>query len=390
MKAKVNKSKGSLVESLENSEKQFLEMVEESEEEKKEKRHYRGKINSDIVNVPLLFRQTALSPTHSPDVLDAPITSYRIFFKILNDVSNDQFNRDKQPEQLALFQDDFMTSSNTFCRFTFKVTEIDKNKDYKSIMKGLSFLENLHKGWYKSVNSKGKTVKTQFGVISTPAITDGEISFLMSSHWLKQILEIPSYNTALFKTAWEFKKGKQFLFYLWLLEVPLTGTKVNFLKFQDIYGYEYKTVKDFTKYVLKSIKNKLDKISNVSFNYSVKGDIINIVPYSTKEIALPLKVETVSKQQITQKLHYWKIRHELSSEQIKVIRDTMKYDKSIFSLLKKSYDIFVEQCMKDKINVKTYLGKSFLEEFQSIIIKCYKDSAWNGIKGLRDAYPRIK
>ena len=71
-----------------------------------------------------------------------------------NDISNDQFQRDKQPAQLALFEKDLMTSTNAYGRFTFKVSDIDKNKDYTSIMTGLDNLENLHKDWYKSINAK--------------------------------------------------------------------------------------------------------------------------------------------------------------------------------------------------------------------------------------------
>lgn len=364
--------------------------MENEEELKDEKRHYLGKPNSDIVNVPVIFRKNALSPTLDKTVLDVPITSYRIFFKILNDISNDQFQRDKQPAQLALFEKDFMTSTNAYGRFTFRVTDIDKNKDYTSIMRGLEFLENLHKDWYKSVNSKGKTVKTQFGVISNPAITEGKITFLMSGHWLKQILEIPKYNPAFFQTAWEFKNGKQFLFYLWLLEVPLTGTRVNFNKFQKLYGYEYKTAQDFNKNVLKSIKTKLDKVSNISFNYSAKGDMINIVPYSTKDVVIPLTKETITNQNITQKLHYWKIRHKLSTTQINKMREVITMDKSIFKLLNTAYTSLVNRCKGENIKVISYTGNAFIEIFQNEIIAQYKSSVWGNVKGLKNAYPIIK
>ena len=111
-----------------------------------EKRHYKGKNNSDIINFPVGLRRDFLSPINNKEVLNMPISSHRIIFKILNDVSNDQFQKLHQKDQFTLFEDDFKTENNTYARFTFKVSDISDKQDYTNIKKGLEFLENLNKG----------------------------------------------------------------------------------------------------------------------------------------------------------------------------------------------------------------------------------------------------
>ena len=364
-------------------------MSKENQEEHKEKRHYQSKKNSDIVNFPILFRRSALSPSNNKDILDAPICTIRILFKVLNDISNDQFQAEKQVGQLALFEEEFMTENNTFGRFTFKVEDIDKNKDYNALRQGLEFLEGLEKGWHKAKNSKGKIIKSYGGVISTPTISEGKISFLMSSFWIGKILSLGVYNPAFFETPWQLSKTKQALFYLWLLELKEHGTKVNFNRFQESYGYSYPSAQIFAKNVLKSLKTKLDKYSNVSFNYSTKGDMINIVPYFTKDVELQLSESTVTNQQITQKVHYWNTRHKISKEDQAILKKTFKQDKTSFQLLDKSYKAFVKETNRNKQKATDYKGTDFMKEFQKYIIDMYRNSVWGNIKGAKNAYPVI-
>lgn len=356
-----------------------------------EKRHYQSKPPSDIVNFPVNLRRSLLSPAVNDKVLDMPISSARILFKILNDISNDQFQASNvgQLDQLSLFEQEFKTEHNTYARFTFKVADITSKKNYDNIKRGLEFLENLNKGWYKSLNKEGKTIKSYGGVISNANISDGNISFLVSAYWLESLLSISRYNAAFMQTAWVLSKTKQVLFYLWLLEVPDTGTKVNFKKFQETYQYNYSDAKTYAKNVLRSIKTKLDKFSNKSFNYSVKGDFIFIQPYYTKDVQLRLKKQTSNNQKLTQKLHYWKIRHKLTANQISVIRDVVRLNPGSFSLLLKSYNELIKSCRTQGIKATTHEGEAFLTVFQEHIIKVYKVSTPGSIKRLEKAWPHI-
>jgi len=354
-----------------------------------EKRHYKEKKTSDIVNFPILLRRDFLSLKLNKEILNAPVSSLRMVFKILNDVSHDQFRKSniKQRQQLSLFEEDFKTEHNTYARFTFKISSVAGKKDYTNVKRGLEFLENWQKGWYKAVNEKGKTIKSYGGFISNANISDGNISFLMSSYWFEKIVQIEKYNTAFTQIAWKFTKSKQILFYLWLLELPDNGTKVNFHTFQEIYDYHYKDANTYSKNVLKSLKKKLDSFSNRSFNYSVKGDIIHIVPYYTKDTTIVLKKKTSKNQDITQKLSYWKQRHKLDKKNIDILKTLINLDYGNFKLFKNAYANIKLTYKAEKKPLTSLQGEEFLQLFQGEIMSTYQNSVWGNIS--KNGYPVI-
>lgn len=340
------------------------------------KRHYQGKKNSDIVNFPVLLRKEVFSSTANKELVNAPITTGKIIFKTLNDISNDQFRAERQPGQMALFEEEFLTEHNVYARFTFDVEDIDEHKDYNAIRRGLEFLENLDKGWHKAVNSKGKTIKSLGGVISNPTISEGKISFLMSSYWVNKFVNLGNYNTAYFQIPWKLSKMKQVLFYLWLLEIPSKGTKIRLDNFNDAYDYNYQTAQLVGKHVLKPLRQKLNECSNISFNYSTRKHLIHITPYYTKDVDLQLKKKTVDKQRITQKLHYWKVRHNLDKENINILKSIINIDSAAFPLFLKSYQSIVDECKRKKKKVTDFQGADFIRLFQNKIIDVYGAYPW--------------
>lgn len=354
------------------------------------KREYKGKNNSDIINFPLDFRRSYLSPSNDKELLNMPLYSYKIIFKILNDISMDQFHPENknQSKQLSLFEDELMTEDNSYVRMSFKVTDICKNRNNKEIEKALKFLENFKKDWYKSRNSKGKIIKTLGGLISNPVISEGKINFLISNYWFKKLVQIPKYNVALFDTAFKLSNGKQILIYLWLLELKDTGTVVSFDKFQSVYDYNYKSVKTFVKNVLKPLKERLDLYSNKSFNMSVKGENINIKPYFTKDIKLDLKIQTNIKREITRKLSYWKERHKLNEDNVDTIKTIISLNQGDFNLLLNAYARFVKQCKKEKIKTVEFINNKFMEAFQENIKNEYKNTSWYHIS--ENGYPKFE
>lgn len=364
--------------------------MENKENKQIEKRHYQGKKNSDIVNFPVDLRRNFLSPQVNKEILEAPVCATRIIFKILNDVSHDQFRGSNilQKNQYTLFETEFKTENNTFARFTFKLSDIAEKRDYGSVKKGLEFLENYKRGWHEAVNEKGKKINSLGGFISSSNISDGKISFLMSSFFLEQVISLEKYNPAYTQIAWKFSKSKQILFYLWLLEVRDTGTSVNFKNFQEAYGYNYLDAHTYAKNVLKSIKRTLDKYSNKSFNYSVKGDLINIKPYFTKDTELEISTETHNKQEVIQKLNYWKQRHKLDKYNIDILKSFINIDYSNFRLFQKAYSNILKNCKIQKTTIVSLQGKDFIKKFQEEIIVTYKNSAWGGIS--KNGYPTIE
>ncbi len=355
-----------------------------------EARHYKSKKNSDIVNFPSIFRREVLSINDNPSLIEAPITIFRILFKVLNDISHDQFNpgNDKQRNQLELFDEDLMSAGNTYARFTFKVTDISSSRDYEGIQRGLEYLENLQRGWHKTNNRQGKVIKSYGGIINNSSISTGKITFLISNYWLEKLLSIPSYNVAYFKMAWKISTTKQMLFFLWLLEIPDKGTKVSYENNIKIkYGYEYTSAQLFGKHVLKPMKATFDKNGNKSFNYSTKGDIINIFPYYTADNPT-IQPKTIDNQKITQRLHYWKVRHNLKVKHINSIKKILGLDKNTFILLEKSYKNLISMLRKDNQKATDYKGDAFIILFQECIKTTYQIGAMGQGK-LKDAYPII-
>lgn len=356
----------------------------------KEKRHYQGGTKSDIINFPISLRRGLLSSKTDKEVLHAPVTALRIIFKVVHDISYDQFRpgNKNQIKQLNLFEDDFKTEHNTYAKFTFKISDIVDKDDYTNVKRGLEFLENFQKGWYKSVNSKGKVIKSYGGFITNANVSEGKISFLISSYWLEKVMLIEKYNAAYTQIAWKFSQSKQILFYLWLLELPETGTKVSFHKLQDAYEYNYKDPHTFAKNVLKSLRKKLDRYANRSFNYSVNGEMINIMPYYTKDSDIKLEKETSFNQEVTQKLSYWKKRHSLNKDQVAILKSIINIEPGSFNLFKASYSRIIQIYREQKRKVTELEGDAFIEIFQEEIIFTYKNSAWGKLQP--EAYPIIK
>lgn len=364
--------------------------MENKEDKPIEKRHYQGKKISDIVNFPVDFRRNFLSPQVNKEILEAPVCATRIIVKILNDVSHDQFRSSNvlQKTQYSLFESEFKTENNTFARFTFNLSDIAEKRDYTSVKKGLEFLENYKKGWHEAINENGKKIKSYGGFITNSNISDGKISFLISSYFLEQVISLEKYNPAYTQIAWKFSKSKQILFYLWLLEVRDAGTSVNFKNFQEAYGYNYLDAHTYCKNVLKSLKGVLDRYSNKSFNYSVKGNLINIKPYFTKDTELEISKETQNKQEIIQKLNYWKQRHKIDKYNIDILKSLINLDYSNFRLFTKAYSNLLKTCKIQKTTIVSLQGNEFIKKFQEEIIVTYQNSAWGSVS--KNGYPTIE
>lgn len=358
-------------------------------------RNYINKKNSDIINFPLDFRQNFLS-MKDPNVLDLSVIALRIIFKIINDISWQQFdplfqNPERKIEnqmKLKLFEDDFTEIDNSYSKFIYKIKEIDSNRNYTLIKNALYILENFKKEWYSFKNSKGKTIQSLGGLISRSSISDGEIKFEVSAYWMKKLSEIQNYNIALFKTAWKLKNNKHILFYLWLLEVSPTGTRVTFEYIQTSFDFNYTDINNFVKLALKPIKKNLDKYSNYSFNYSVKNGSINIVPYYVKTIKnVDLNKKTINNQIITQRFHYWKTRHKLNQEEFLKLRFITNLNPSSFGFLNNAYTLLIKDLKNSKTKASSITGNIFMKLFQEYIISYYKSTNWGNINP--NGYPMI-
>lgn len=358
---------------------------------RKIKKEYSSKNNSDIIHIPQSFRREFLSPKNNKEIFKCPVTGLRLLFKLMNDLSYDQFHEmnPKQTKQLNLFEDTFKTEHNSFGSFKIKITDISDNRNYENVKRGLEFLEDYKKKWYKSTNDKGETIHSYGGLISQTNYSDGYVAFLVSAYWIEKLIKLGNYNKSYLEVAWKLKSTKAIIFYLWVLELKDKGTSFKVKSFQETFDYNYSTNKDLAKNVLKVFKHKFDMYGNKSFNYNFNGDKINIVPYHIKDNKAEIKSITSFKQKVTQKLSYWKLRHELSNKQRDNIKKHIEVDNMSFKLFERAYSIFKKDCRTGRNKIKTtdVKGSQFMDVFQENIKLAYKSSYLNNV--FKNGYPRI-
>lgn len=361
-------------------------------QERTEKRHYLNKKVKDFIHVPFDFRNEMLSASENQSLVNAPISAMRIIFKIVNDVSYDQFlvDDDKNTNQtkLKLFENDFMSDHSSCARFTFDTKDIDKHNDYVAIQTGLDFLLNYKRGWYKTRSEiTGKYIKTNSAFIEKASITEGKITFIMTHYFMKKLVAMKHYNPSLFKIGWIFDDTKKLLIFFWICTLGKNGQSVNWDKFQKTYNYNYKSAYEFCRNVLKKLKDKLDEYSNVSFNYKIVDKTnIYFIKYETKKTKIEVDKKTISKMEITQKLAYWKKRHNLDADSIKLFRHYIKLDSSAFKIFVEAYALLVKES-RGKLKMSSLQSYEFLKIYQEYIIKYYNESSFNLF--VKNGYPII-
>ncbi len=317
-------------------------------------------------------------------MVDIPITALRIIANIISTISGKQFQPENSPRQLSLFEEEFETENNVFAQIKIKNIKISPSRSHRQIIDAYEFLAKYKMGWYSSVNSQGKPIKTFGGLITAPSYDQrGYTTFLVSSFWLKKLLMIPEYNRILFDLVYELKNNRHVIFAIWLNRIPLEGTTINLRTLNSRFGLNYTKAGDFCSKFLRPLKHNLDKISDISFNFNFKGDKIYIKPYKKGvENSRFLTVQKESKKDY--RLSYYKNRFKLSNEAYLTLKEVYK-DSS--SLVDTSYSEFVKDKRKAKIPTTLYTGKNFLQELQIFIVKKYRETKAG--KVFPDGYPKL-
>ena len=98
-----------------------------------------------------------------------------------------------------MFEQDFASSEfSTFSEMRIKNSLI--TRDSELLKKAYEFLESYKKGRYKFTTSDGKNVEAYGGLITQLFyLESGYTSFLISSYWMKRLLQIDNYNKTLYK-----------------------------------------------------------------------------------------------------------------------------------------------------------------------------------------------
>lgn len=335
----------------------------------------------DTINISNEFRDIFLSPSNNPELLDVPVITFRIIFKIIADLRNKTFSSDDKVKnnprnllQLSLFDEEYRSSNNTFTPFIYNVKELDQHRNHANIMKALWFLEEYKKGWYTQVNSKGKKITSLGGLISTPNISEGKVYFAVSSYWVEKIIDMYNYNDTLYDVLLELKEPKHLLFYLWILRLGENGTKVNFRTLTVTYKLNYNSARDLYINFLVPLKKKLNKISGLSFGAGVKGDYISIVKVPIVQVH-NLKEETITNLMIRQKVKYIRERHKLDEESLSRLALYIA-TKERFEAVSEAYKDFVKSARRDKIKASDITGEDFKKEFNSLLSELKHTAIW--------------
>ncbi|MDC8105030.1 hypothetical protein MTQ00_10805 [Chryseobacterium sp. B21-037] len=319
---------------------------------------------------------------------DIPINALRVIFNIISIISNEQFRPEDRPVQLSLFDEEFETENNTYALMKIKNSKISPSGSTKQVVSAYEFLAKFKMGWYRSLNKKGREIKTFAGLISTPTYDErGYTSFLISSYWLKKLIVIPEYNYMLYHLVYNIKNNKHIIFAMWLAKLPHTGTALKLSTFNNKFDLNYRTANDFCFKFLKPVKSNLDSYSTLSFNFKYNGDSIAIQPYSTSSIPTDKLIIDQEHLYITYRINYFKKRYHLQDQEMQQFAYQYRNLVQTRDLIEKSYNYFIKGNRKLKRKSSDFKGKFFLKEIQDIMIDLYRTTRMG--KLLPEGYPVI-
>ena len=335
------------------------------------------------------------------EAADIPINALRVIFNIISIICNEQFRPQDRPKQLSLFDEEFETENNIFASIKIKNSKISPSGSTKQVIDAYEFLAKFKMGWYKSVNSKGKEIKTFGGLISTPSYDKrGYTTFLVSSYWLKKLLVIPEYNYVLYNLVYNVRNNKHIIFAIWLSKLPENGTVLKLSTLNKKFGLNYKTTKDFCFKFLKPARISLNTFNTLSFNYTYNKDSVFIIPFlakmiiedksvvNTREHSLKSNIVHLDQsEKITRRLIYFKKRYGLQENEMLQFSHQYKNIPQTRALIEKAFKEFIRINRLKKTKSTKFQGKEFLNEIQRLIIQIYQRTKMGEL--LPKGYPII-
>jgi len=320
---------------------------------------------------------------------DIPINALRVIFNIVTMISTEQFRPEDRPHQLSLFEEEFETDHNIFASLKIRNSKISPSGSTKQVIDAYEFLAKFKMAWYKSVNAKGKEIKTFGGLISTPSYDQrGYTRFLISSYWLKKLMVIPEYNYALYNLVYNISNNKHVIFAIWLSKLPITGTSVRLSNLNRKFGLHYKTANDFCFKFLKPARINLNKFNTLSFNYKYCKDVITIIPYQTIAVKTSnLAVDVSEQSKLTRRLRYFRKRYILKENEMTLFTYQYRNIPQTRILIERAFSEFKKMNRLQKIRSTDFKGMTFLQKIQEFIIVLYRETKVG--KLLPNGYPTI-
>lgn len=357
-----------------------LRLVRKKFEDKGEKNPDRIRLGNHFVDDFIFEDQEAA---------DIPINALRVIFNIISIISSEQFRPEDRPKQLSLFDEEFETENNIFASIKIRNNKISPSGSTKQVIEAYEFLARFKMGWYKSLNSGGREIKTFGGLISTPSYDQrGYTSFLISSYWLKKLMIIPEYNYILYNLVYNIRNNKHIIFAIWLSKLPEGGTMMKLSSLNKKFGLNYKSANDFCFKFLKTAKINFNKYNNLSFNYHYKGDSIFIHPFYIRMITdKDILENTPEKSKITRRLYYFRKRYGLQEQEILQFSYQYKMIPQTRKLIEKAFSEFIRINRLKGIQSTHFQGVAFLSKIQEHIIQLYGETKMAEI--LPNGYPVI-
>lgn len=321
--------------------------------------------------------------------VDIPINALRVIFNIISIISSEQFRPEDRPKQLSLFDEEFETENNVFASIKIRNNKISPSGSTKQVVDAYEFLAKFKMGWYKSLNSKGREIKTFGGLISTPSYDQrGFTTFLISSYWLKKLIVIPEYNYILYNLVYNIRNNKHIIFAIWLSKIPENGTVLKLSTLNKKFGLNYKTANDFCFKFLKPAKINFNKYNDLSFNYKYKADNIFIIPTSTKKISDDrLTDNKIQASDIAERLNYFRKRYGLQENEMTQFFHQYRNIPQTREMIEKAFREFIRNSRLKGIKSTEFQGKAFLNEVQKLIIELYQNTKMAEL--LPNGYPII-
>lgn len=323
------------------------------------------------------------------EAVDIPINALRVIFNIISIISSEQFRPEDRPKQLSLFDEEFETENNVFASIKIRNNKISPSGSTKQVVDAYEFLAKFKMGWYKSLNSKGREIKTFGGLITTPSYDQrGFTNFLISSYWLKKLMVIPEYNYILYNLVYNIRNNKHIIFAIWLSKIPKSGTVLKLTTLNKKFGLNYKTANDFCFKFLKPAKNNFNKYNDISFNYKYKADNIFIIPTSTKKISDDrLTDNKMEASDIAERLNYFRKRYGLQENEMTQFFHQYRNIPQTREFIEKAFKEFIRKSRFKGIKSTEFQGKAFLNEVQKLIIEIYRNTKMAEL--LPNGYPII-
>lgn len=252
---------------------------------------------------------------------DLSINAFKIIFNTIQFIRDKQFQKTKEdvyPKQLKMFEEEYISEDNTYARITLSNNLISSNPE--RIIKAYEELSLFKYGIYTSKNSLGKEIKVIGGFVTNVAYNRGKTTFLLSSYWLKKLIDISVYSDTYYNMVYNTKSQENISFWFWLsfnvgvdFKTILTLEEAN-----NIFDTNYNTTESFCEKYLAPKRKFLNKYSKESFNFgrNEESKTIWFLKYPVKTLAQEAVLEdkTLKRQEYYQFIEYLSKRHKFTED----------------------------------------------------------------------------